>query len=150
MNPEIPDYSDVFEQLNKHDVRYVVVGSFAAALQGYVRTVRDLDIAISAQPEEANRALGALAAIGFVSTIPLPVPMVTVLRLFDASAREINTIVRPYVPFAELLDRSQQIAFGKTSAHVASVPDLIRAKETTALPGDLEDVKHLSELLHLK
>ena len=147
MEPEIPDYCDVFEHLNIRNVRYVVIGSFAAALQGYVRAIRDLDIAISAQPNEAMQSIHALAAAGFVSSVPLPVTMLTVSRLIDASGREVNAVVRPYVPFAELFERSSPIAIGKTVVRVAAVQDLIRAKQMTASPGDLEDVKHLTRLL---
>lgn len=147
MQAEIPDYCDVFEQLNIRKVRYVVIGSFAAALQGYVRAIGDLDIAISSQPHEAMQSMQALAAAGFVAILPLPVTMLTVSRLFDASGREVNAVVRPYVPFAELFERSRSIAIGKTFARVAAVQDLIRAKQTTALPGDLEDVKQLARLL---
>ena len=147
MESEIPDYCDIFEQLNIRNVRYVVIGSFAAALQGYVRTIRDLDIAISSQPDEAMQSMQALAAAGLVPSLPLPVTMLTVSRLFDASGREVNAVVRPYVPFAELFERSSPIAIGKTFVRVAAVEDLIRAKQTTASPGDLEDVKHLAQLL---
>lgn len=147
MDSVIPDYSDVFEQLDKHSVRYVVIGSVAAVLHGYLRRVRDLDIVVSSKAEEANAAVRALAAAGFVSTIPLPVTMVSMLRLFDGGGREVNAMVRWYVPFLELYEQSNLVAVGPVSIRVASVPHLIQAKEATGLPADLDDVKHLADLL---
>ena len=147
MATNFPDYTDVFERLNKNNVRYVVIGSFACALQGYVRAIADLDVAISSRPDEANHSIAVLASAGFIPSIPLSVTMLTVLRLFDHSRREVNAVVRPYVPFAELFERSTNIAIGETTVRVASVEDLIRAKQTASQPKDLEDLKHLTQLL---
>jgi hypothetical protein len=149
-SPTPIDYSDVFQQLSRDNVRYVVVGSFAAVLHGDTRDIADLDIVISREPQEATRAIRSLAFAGFVPTLPLPLTMVSVMRLFDSEGRELDVFVRYAVPFEELLERSAEFEVGQTTVRIASIADLIRAKQTRANANDLEDVKRLSELLHPK
>ena len=46
---------DVFASLNRHDVRYVVIGGIAAVLHGVPRATFDLDLLIDASPENADQ-----------------------------------------------------------------------------------------------
>ena len=55
---------DVFESLNDHEVRYLVIGGIAAVLHGVPRATFDLDVLIDATPENARRLLEALARAG--------------------------------------------------------------------------------------
>ena len=41
------DYEELIELLNKHDVKYCVIGSFALAVHAKPRYTKDLDILIS-------------------------------------------------------------------------------------------------------
>ena len=62
---------DVFASLEKHDVRYVVIGGIAAVLYGVPRATFDLDILIEATTENARKLLDALleANLGTASLI---------------------------------------------------------------------------------
>ncbi len=55
---------DVFESLQRHDVRYVVIGGIAAILHGVPRATFDLDILIDPTPENATGLLAALLDAG--------------------------------------------------------------------------------------
>ena len=140
------DFCDVFERLKSADVPYVVVGGVAVALHGTARPVTDLDIAVSADPKHASRTMQAMSMSGFVATVPLPLNLVTILRMFDATGREVDLIVRPVVPFNELWPDSIEIPVGNTRARVASLEHLVRGKKITARPEDLEDVESLNEI----
>jgi predicted nucleotidyltransferase len=48
---------DVFESLQKHEVKYVVIGGIAAVMHGVPRATFDLDILIEATHENAQRLL---------------------------------------------------------------------------------------------
>src|SRR3954466_2407357 len=80
-NPQT--YADVFTRLERDGIRYVVTSGVAVVLHGHVRPVADLDVVIDPSPGEAEHALRALAGCGFVPSIPLPLTMLTVLRMFD-------------------------------------------------------------------
>ena len=142
--PEI--YSDVFERLERDGVRYVVVSGVAVVLHGHARPVADLDIVIDPAPEEAARALRSLAAAGFVPSIPLPLAVLSVLRMFDRAGREVDVFARYCVPFAELWAASERRRVGEAAARVVSLEHLLRAKRANGRPHDLLDIKGLLSL----
>jgi hypothetical protein len=146
-NPVTPaTFSDVFNLLERANVRYVVVSGVAVVLRGYDRPIADLDIVISAQPGEPERAQHALMLGGFVPSIPVPLAMLRVLRMFDRSAREVDVFVRYHFPFDELLADSEMMNVGAGSIRVASLEHLLAAKKITGRPHDLEDVAALTSL----
>jgi hypothetical protein len=50
---------DVFSSLQRHKVRYLVIGGIAAVLHGVPRATFDLDILIDANPDNAKELLDA-------------------------------------------------------------------------------------------
>ena len=136
-------YSDVFEVLERHDVRYVVVSGVAVVLHGYVRPVFDLDIVVGPTPDEHNRALQALLFAGFVPSIPLPLNLLTVVRMFDQIEREIDVFSKYHILFKDLWADSMTINLGQSTVRVASLEHLLHAKRTTGRPHDLVDVAGL-------
>lgn len=136
-------YADVFEVLERYSVRYVVVSGVAVVLHGHNRPVYDLDIVVGSTPDDQNRALQALFLAGFVPSIPLPLNLVTVVRMFDQRGREIDVFARYHIPFNELWPNSVLISVGEGTARVASLEHLLHAKRTTGRPHDLEDVAGL-------
>jgi hypothetical protein len=141
VTPEM--YTDVFNRLEGHRVSYVVVGGMAVVLHGHVRPVFDLDIVIASTPDEQNRALHALTLSGFVASIPIPLNLLTVLRMFDQTEREIDVFVKYHISFNDLSADSVQIRVGKSVARVTSLEHLLRDKRITGRPHDLMDVDGL-------
>jgi hypothetical protein len=140
------EYCDVFEALERFHVPYVVVSGAAVVLHGHMRPVFDLDIVISPKAEEQDRALAVLIHAGFVPSIPVPLHMLTVLRMFDQTQRELDLFVRYHIPFDELWANSELKQLGDQTARVASLEHLLRAKRITGRPHDLLDVEALLAL----
>jgi hypothetical protein len=136
-------FSDVFETLERNNVHYVVVGGVAVVLHGHIRPIVDLDIVIPSAPDEQNRALQTLMQAGFVPSIPVPLSMLTVLRMFDQSSREIDVFRNYPIQFNELWASSQQMMVGEQTARVMSLEHLLRAKRFNARPHDLMDLEAL-------
>ena len=147
MNPTTPvTYGDIFDGLERDNVRYVVVSGIAVVLHGYIRPVADLDIVVDAAPHEARRAMHVLTLAGFVPSIPLPLSALTVLRMFDPAQREIDVFVRYCIPFDELWASSERVRVGASIARVASLEHLLRAKRFNGRPHDLLDIAGLLAL----
>lgn len=140
------DYGDIFDALKRDSVPYVVVSGVAVVLHGHIRPVFDLDIVISSTPDEQNRALQTLMQAGFVPSIPVPLNLLTVLRMFDESEREVDLFVKYHIPFNELRASSVEIPVGGHVARVVSLEHLLRAKRITGRPHDLMDVNALLAL----
>jgi hypothetical protein len=139
-------YSDVFGRLERDGVRYAVISGVAVVLHGHVRPVADLDVVIDPAPGEAERALRALAGCGFVPSIPLPLSMLTVLRMFDRSQREVDVFVRYHIPFDLLWANSRHMRVGDGVARVVSLDHLLQAKRINGRPHDLSDIAGLLAL----
>ena len=139
-------FGDVFELLDRSDVRYVVISGVAVVLHGYDRPLADLDIVISPMPGEPERAQYALMLAGFVPSIPVPLAMLRVLRMFDQSQREVDVFVRYQIPFDELYAASETMIVGAGAVRVASLEHLLRVKRMTARPHDLEDIAALENI----
>jgi hypothetical protein len=141
------DYCDVFDRLESDGVRYVVTSGVAVVLHGYVRSTVDLDIVVDAAPDDAGRALNALVQLGFVPSIPLPLQLVSVMRLFDHSTREVDLFTRYSIPFAELWAGSWQVQVGGSVARVISLEHLLRVKRSNGRPHDLLDLAGLQAMV---
>ncbi|MEO1403807.1 MAG: DUF6036 family nucleotidyltransferase [Cyanobacteria bacterium J06635_1] len=61
------DFKEFIELLNKHEVRYLVIGGYAVALHGHPRYTKDLDIWIEIEATNAQRLMNALTDFGFGS-----------------------------------------------------------------------------------
>jgi hypothetical protein len=142
-----PDhYADVLASLAQDGIRYVIVGGVATVLHGHVRPIADLDLVVGTDPAAADRAMRSLAAAGFMSSLPLPLASVTVLRLFDANQREIDAFARYPVPFAALDRDALDVFIGEVPVRIASLEHLLHAKRVFGRPHDLQDVAALEAL----
>ena len=61
------DFKEFLELLNKHKVKYLVVGGYSVAIHGHPRYTKDIDIWILTSEENAESLLQALAEFGFGS-----------------------------------------------------------------------------------
>jgi hypothetical protein len=139
-------YSDVFARLERDGGRYVVISGVAVCLHGHPRPIADLDIVISPVPEESNRTLHVLAQAGFVPSLPLPLSMVSVLRMFDAAGREVDVFVRYHIPFDEMWAASELRGVGDGVVRIVSLEHLLQAKRINGRPHDLLDIDALLAL----
>ena len=60
-----PDFRELLESFNVHEVEYLVVGGFALAFHGAPRFTGDLDLFVRPDAANARRVLTALVAFGF-------------------------------------------------------------------------------------
>ncbi len=62
-----PDFKEFIALLNKHNVRYLVVGGYALALHGHPRFTKDIDIWICPDNNNAESLITVLQEFGFSS-----------------------------------------------------------------------------------
>lgn len=148
--PTPETFCDVLEQLNRANVRYVVVSGFAVVMHGYKRDIIDLDIVVDPSPMEAQRCMHALALAGFIPSIPLPLEMVAVLRLFDRLSREVDVFARYHIPFEALWSSSESVPVGNQVARIAALEHVVQVKRIQNRPHDLADIEALMQLKNEK
>lgn len=62
-----PDFRELLELFNKHEVEYLIIGAYALAMHGAPRYTGDLDILTRPSRANAGRILTALKEFGFES-----------------------------------------------------------------------------------
>lgn len=144
--PAPETFCDVLEHLNRENARYVVVSGFAVVMHGHKRDIVDLDVVMDPSPRESQRCMYALALAGFMPSIPLPLEMVSVLRLFDPMSREVDVFVRYLIPFEELWSRSESVKVGNQMARIAALEHVVQVKRTLGRPHDLADIEALTRM----
>ncbi|MEO5903558.1 MAG: hypothetical protein ABIQ55_06050 [Gemmatimonadaceae bacterium] len=145
--------------LNKHDVRFVLIGALAARLYGFPRLTADADITPASDAENLTNLASALRELhAKVYTESIPEGLA-----FDCSAAMLaRAAIWNLVTSAGRLDiafttsgtsgyddlaRDAELfeAFG-VSFRVASLDDIIRSKEAAGRPKDRDDVALLRAL----
>jgi predicted nucleotidyltransferase len=153
----------VLEALERAGVRYLIVGGVAVVLHGYLRTTLDLDLVLSLDPENLERALKAFSDLGFQPQAPVPLQAFSDPGTREAWARERNMTVfslwHPDRPgfavdlfiqepfdFQTVYRRALRVPLKGLEATVISREDLMSMKKETGRAQDLEDIAALSEL----
>ena len=142
------DFRDLLAEFNAHGVEYIVVGAHALAAHGRVRATKDLDVWIQPSPDNAKRAMAALAAFGAplheLSESDLAVPG-TIFQIGVAPIR-IDIITKiDGVDFAAAWSARLSVPFADQVVNVLSRDDLIRNKRAAGRQQDMLDVNWLEE-----
>ncbi|MEM9186466.1 MAG: DUF6036 family nucleotidyltransferase [Planctomycetota bacterium] len=146
---ELPaDFKEFFELLNSEKVEYLLVGGFAVALHGYVRSTSDIDAWVAATEENAPKVVTVLRRFGFshdsakesmfkqegkVFQIGLPPMRIDLLTKVSG------------VDFATAYSRREAKSVGNLTLQVISLEDLRANKLASGRNKDLADLDNLPE-----
>ena len=159
-------YLDLFGALERHRVRYVVVGGLALNLHGVERATMDVDLAIALDPSNVAAAIDAFEELGLVPVAPVKIPeardpetlrrwrrdknMVAFgLRPGKGAGPTVDCLIDPVVPFATLAENAIAKAIGELRIPIASIEDLIALKRAAGRAIDLSDIEALGRLRQL-
>lgn len=154
----------VFRALNEFEVRYLVVGGLAVLAHGAARLTQDIDLVVALEPENATRALRALAQLGYRPLVPVSLEDFArperrrtwieekgaeVFQLVSELHKTARVDLFLEEPFD--FDAAWDRAYWAEVANSLRVPfvgldDLIAMKESAARPQDLLDVENLRKL----
>lgn len=156
-------FEELLADLDRADVRFVVVGGLAVVIQGFARLTADVDLVIDLDAANVRRALDALLARGLRPLLP-----VTAMDFADEAIRRewvetrnlevfsmrdpanpllvVDLFAREPIPFEELWSRADTVTLGGRTIRVASIEDLIRMKRSAGRPQDAVDIQRLEEI----
>jgi hypothetical protein len=140
------DFEKLFELLNAHGVKALVVGGYAFTFHAKPRYTKDLDIWVEPTPENAERVLQALEDFGFGS-LPLSIEDFiepgSIVQLGQPPHRvDLMTSLKS-LTFEEAWMGRTEAHYGNERVFYLGLDDLIRNKKAVARPQDRVDVRTL-------
>jgi len=156
-------YEELFRQLNKKRIDYVVVGGVALVMHGVVRFTADLDLMLHLEEKNLRRFVDLMGEMGYKPRIP-----VRAEGLVDVDQREqwveeknmlvfsfyhpreavslVDVFIQELLPFEEIKAHAVEMKLGNLSVPVISIEDMIIMKKQSDRPQDAEDIKALKRL----
>lgn len=147
------DYEDLLRLLNRHKVRYCIVGAFAVAFHALPRYTKDLDIFISTEAANAKKIIDALEDFGF-KTLSLRFEDFryagNIVQLGHEPVRiDIVTSIDG-CSFNEVWQSRAKGTFGRQKVHYIGLDALIRNTRASARKQDKSDLEILLRARKLK
>ena len=136
---------DVFASLEKHKVKYLVIGGIAAVLYGVPRATFDLDILIEATSKNVQKLLDALleANLGTATLITVGELLANEITIFQDRIRiDVQTSTLG-LNFESAWENKKIMKYQNQNFYVLSKKDLIISNRASGRKKDLEDVKLL-------
>lgn len=147
------DPATIIETLDKHDVRFVLIGALAARLHGFPRLTADADITPATDGPNMKRLASALRELDakvYMETIPEGLQFDCSAEMLGragmwnlvTSAGRIDVAFKPAGTdgYDDLESGAERFrAYGVTFL-AASLKDIIRSKKAANRPKDREDV----------
>jgi hypothetical protein len=150
------------EALERHHVRYLVIGAIAAIAQGYPLTTQDLDVTPERDPENVERLAAALDELDAKLRVPdgpgIPFPRdAQILAQADVwtLTTDLGDLDVVFVPagtqgYADLLRDALDVDLGSgLRVKMASLRDVIRMKEASAREKDRAQLPALRRTLEV-
>ncbi len=141
-----PDFKELLSVLEKHRVRYLVVGGYAVMKYTEPRFTRDLDLWISTDEENSKAIFAALKEFGapLKDLTPRDFSQKGYFYQMGNPPFRLDIMMSiPGVEFQNAWERREEVVLGGFVVHFISKADLIKAKEDSGRPQDLLDVEKL-------
>ncbi len=140
------DFKEFVESLNKHKVRFLIVGGYSLAYHGHPRYTKDLDIWVLTSAENASRIVLALNDFGFDSLgigVEDFLEPGYVIQLGQPPARIDLLTSLTGLQFEECWSRRQLLRLNGLELPIISLEDLVANKRALGRNQDLADLEQL-------
>lgn len=148
----------LIDALERHRVKYAIVGGYALALHGVVRGTVDIDLVLKISRKNYQNAEKALMELGLTSRLPVNADDVINFREEYIRSRNMTawnftnsqdpTRIVDIIISEDLNDmKAEKIKAGERTLHVLSIRDLIRMKRKSGRPQDIQDIEALEKLI---
>ncbi len=149
---------ELVDAFQSKKINFAIVGGYALALQGLVRSTVDIDIVLSLKLNDFRDAELALKEIGLISRIPVRAQDVISMREefiakknliawsfvdYDDPSRQVDIIITEELKALKV----KTISVGTRKIPVATLEELLRMKTTSGRPQDLVDIENIRERL---
>jgi hypothetical protein len=145
---EEKDFKEFIGLLNKNNVKYLVIGGFAFTYYAKPRFTKDIDLFVESSEENSKKIIDVLDQFGFgdigLEEKDFQKPDQIIQLGYSPLRIDILTSISG-VDFGYAWKNKHEGVYGNIPCFFISVEDLIKNKETTARPLDIEDVNILKK-----
>lgn len=156
-------YKNIFSQLGKAEIEYLIVGGVAVNLYGYSRFTGDIDILLALNSENLSKMDKIMHKLGYVERLPVKIKElgdVKKLKTFikkkglktytfisnSKPQLDIDVIVEESLDFNKYKKRKRNINVWGMNLPVVNINDLIKMKRAIKRDKDLIDLEALLKL----
>jgi len=140
------DFREFIALLNKHKVRYLLIGGYAVALHGHPRYTKDLDIWIWMDHTNAERLSTALKEFGFSSLDLAPEDFLEPDQIIQLGhpPNRIDLMTSPKgIDFDKCFLSREEIEIDGLKINLINLENLRKNKKATGRHQDLADLENL-------
>ena len=139
-------YEKLLESLARADVKFIIVGGVAVALNGFVRTTEDVGILIERSPENIARLLETLSSFGEGHARELASADFSdvegAVRIIEDFPLDVFTVIRGK-RYSDLIHSTEQTRINEATVRYLNAKALIALKEKSPREKDQIDVSAL-------
>lgn len=143
------DYLEFLRLLNKHRVKYCIIGSYAVAFYGHPRYTKDIDVLIDRSLPNARKLVKALIEFGFASlqlrAEDFTEPGVIIQLGYEPIRLDIITSIRG-TNFDRIWVNRQKGRYGDIKVNFIGLEDLKRLKKRFGRLLDKADLEFLEKM----
>ncbi|MFQ6070464.1 MAG: DUF6036 family nucleotidyltransferase [Candidatus Aminicenantales bacterium] len=137
------DYEELLKLLNKHKVRYCIIGAYALAFHAKPRYTKDIDIFIEPSAENSKRMVRALNDFGFKSLKLSPEDFSKAGKIiqlgYEPLRVDIFTSIKG-VKFDQAWKNRVIGNYGSAEVFFLGIDELIKTKRLSSRPQDKIDL----------
>lgn len=145
---------ELVDALDKHKVRYALIGGFALALHGIVRATIDVDFVLKLTQKDYENAERAFREVGLTSRLPLRAQDIIKMRVeyiknrhllawsfvdFKDPTRQVDILITTDLDDIDTV----RLSVGGRKIHVISLKGLLKMKQEAGRPQDLVDAENI-------
>jgi hypothetical protein len=155
--------AELLQSLSVESVQYVLVGGLAVQLHGFMRSTFDIDLVLAMNDENLARFIAVAKRYGLVPSIPVPIDSLRDANQIEQWHREkgmlafalrepqvggsvVDILVRPNVPFEQLMANAVAGELFAQKIWIASIDDLITMKLIANRAKDQLDIAALEKI----
>lgn len=156
-------FEEIFRELNKKRIDYVVVGGVAVVMHGVVRLTADLDLMVHLEEKNLTKFVEVMNELGYKPKVPVKAESFIDpenrrmwieeknMRVFSfyhpkKGIMLIDIFVNEPLPYNKIRKNAVELKMGNLVIPTVSVKDLIQLKEISGRPQDLADIEALKRL----
>lgn len=154
-------YLDLFRALEKHQVRYLLVGGLAMNLHGVPRMTMDVDLVLVMDEDNLERFFACARELHLTPSVPVPLSdlkkpeqrklwheqkRMIAFGLQNTEARiptMVDILIAPGIDIDLAMGRAILRDLDGTVVTLASIDDMIALKKGTGRAQDESDIEHL-------